>query len=258
MMIPRTVHYCWFGGTELPPLERSCMETWPSVLQHYEIRRWDESNSDLDAIPYMRQAYERGRFAFASDVMRMLVLYEHGGIYLDTDVELLGGFDTLLDCPAFAGFENRTNVGTAVIGAEPGNEVIGKMLDYYRAHNFVDARGHEDTMTNVKVLERILQRDYGLARTSEAQNLGVIQVQPRAVFAPRRIGDEEWAVEASTLAIHHFSGSWLTERERRRGRSRIWRALFRPFLRRIRDVLSRLVGERRVKDIEIRIRNAWR
>lgn len=258
MTIPRVIHYCWFGGADLPALEQSCMSTWPKVLPEYEIRRWDESCVDLQSVRYLSQAYERGRYAFVADVVRLQALYEHGGIYLDTDVELLRSFDDLLGAPAFVGFENRSNVGTAVIGAEPGNEVVGKFLEYYHTHDFVDVGGLEDTTTNVKVLQSILVGDYGLHASNARQDLGPIVVLPRVTFYPPRLTRETWDVDSETRAVHHMSGSWLSSRERRRGNSRLWRDVFRPMLRRARLVVFALLGDQRARRLEAVIRRALR
>jgi hypothetical protein len=190
--------------------------------------------------------------------VRLLALYEFGGIYLDTDVEVLLPLDDLLTTSAFVGFENRTNVGTAVIGSEPGNEVIGKFLDHYRTNEFIDSQGLQDTTTNVKVLERILEAEHGFRKVDERQELGAITILPRQAFSPRRIGEGDWDISQETYAVHHMSGSWLTQRERRRGTSRVWRGLWRPVLRRCRRGLAIVVGEARARRVETIIRHALR
>ena len=114
MSIPKVIHYCWFGNSELPELEKKRLKSWQKKLSDYKIILWNENNSDLSECKYVQQAYENKKFAFVSDYIRIKVLYQYGGIYLDTDVEVLKSFDHLLGAIGFLGFENKTTVGTAI------------------------------------------------------------------------------------------------------------------------------------------------
>ena len=253
-MIPKIVHYCWFGGADMPPIESRCVEGWATVLPDFEFKCWNESSFDIESIPYVKEAYRCGKFAFVSDVVRMYALVQHGGVYLDTDVELLQPIDDLLTLRAFCGYENRTNVGTAVIGAEKGFPLFREMLMYYENRSFVQPNGSLDETTNVQVLERLIgQPSSGLTDATSC-----LQVYPRPVFFPRRLKDGSFEISDETRAIHHGSASWLTDREKRRGSSLIWRNVARPVLRRLQRLLVILLGEERAKRIELNLRERIR
>ena len=156
MSIPKIIHYCWFGGGPISPENRKCMESWKKYCPDYKIIEWNEQNFDISKNRYAQQAYEAKRYAFVSDYVRLAVLYEYGGIYLDTDVELVRPLDELLEHKGFIGMEHsapspygRTllvNTGSGV-GAEPGCEMIGKMLAAYRNAAFIQETGEPDLRT---------------------------------------------------------------------------------------------------------------
>lgn len=121
-MVPKIIYYCWYGVKKLPELKQKCFESWIKYIPNYEIMLWNESNSDLTSCEYVQQAYDQKKYAFVSDYVRIKALYEYGGIYLDTDVEVLKSFNHLMHSKGFFGFENRTTVGTAVMACEKGSE----------------------------------------------------------------------------------------------------------------------------------------
>ena len=156
MSIPKIIHYCWFGGGPISPESRKCMESWKKYCPDYKIMAWTEQNFDISANRYAQQAYAAKKYAFVSDYARLVVLYRYGGIYLDTDVELVRPLDELLEHKGFIGMEHsvpspygRTllvNTGSGV-GAEPGCEMIGKMLAGYRNASFLQETGEPDLCT---------------------------------------------------------------------------------------------------------------
>ena len=156
MSIPKIIHYCWFGGGPISPESRKCIESWKKYCPDYKIIEWNEQNFEISQNRYAQQAYEAKKYAFVSDYVRLAVLYEYGGIYLDTDVELVRPLDELLEHKGFIGMEHsapspygRTllvNTGSGV-GAEPGCEMIGKMLAAYRNAAFVQETGEPDLRT---------------------------------------------------------------------------------------------------------------
>ena len=127
-MIPKKIHYCWFGKNEMPLKMQKYVDNWKVLLPDYEIVRWDENNFDVSSVDFTDEAYNHKMWAFVSDYVRLKVLYEQGGIYLDTDVELLKNFDHLLDNDAFVGFESRYNLGSAVVAGQSGNLWIKSLL----------------------------------------------------------------------------------------------------------------------------------
>lgn len=253
-MIPKIIHYCWFGSKELPELEKKCIETWRKVLPDYKIILWNEDNFDINSCDYVRQAYSSKKYAFVSDYARVKVLYEYGGIYLDTDVEMLKTFDPFLNCESFLGFENRTFIGTAVIGVSKNSGFIKKMLNYYYKTPFIDSSGNENLTTNVTLLDNILC-SMGLQKNNTRQKVQNIEIYPRSVFYPKKISETVFDITADSVTIHRMNATWLTERQKRRGSNKFWINVCRPILRFIKDIVTSLLGERRTKKIEIKIRN---
>ena len=142
-MIPKVIHYCWFGHNPLPPLALKCIASWKKFLPDYEIREWNEENFDIDSTTYTREAYASGKYAFVSDYVRLWALYNEGGVYLDTDVQTLKPFDPLMEFDAFAGFEGSKHlpVGTCVLASRPGGQWVTEMLSLYDGLHFLNPDG---------------------------------------------------------------------------------------------------------------------
>lgn len=254
MTIPKIIHYCWFGDNEIPELEMRCIASWTKVLSDYQIMFWNEKTFDINSVPYVKQAYEHRKFAFVSDYVRVYALFTYGGIYFDTDVEVLKSFDAFLNNDGFIGFENKTSVGTGIIGACKNSIIMEQMLKYYHNHNFADDKGNIDVTTNVQILMNFLiMRNF--IKENKEQCLDGIHIYARDVFCPKKLEDGTFRLSDKTTSLHYFSGSWLTDRERKRGNNIIWRAVARPILKKIRSGLIKTIGEKRGKSIEIIIRN---
>ena len=141
-MIPKKIHYFWIGGKSMPEKNKTCVESWKKFCPDYEIIEWNESNYDFSECTYMAQAYEAELWGFVPDYARLDIICREGGIYLDTDVELLKSLDDLLSCKAFMGFENRKSVAPGLgFGAEPGNEILKQMRDLYHSFSFYNENG---------------------------------------------------------------------------------------------------------------------
>ena len=152
-MIPKKIHYCWFGGKALPEDTVRYIGSWRRHCPDYEIKEWNESNFDLDMFPYVREAYDAGKYAFVSDVARLYALVSEGGVYMDTDVEVLKPLDCFLGHEAFSGFEDAGHVTTGVIGSEKGGKYVSENLAEYGKRHFVKEDGSLDTTTNVAVID---------------------------------------------------------------------------------------------------------
>ena len=137
-MIPKVIHYCWVGGNQKPDIVKKCIESWKKFCPDWEICEWNEKNFDVLSIPYMREAYEKGKWAFVSDVVRLLIVYHMGGVYLDTDVELLDSIEPWINNEAFYIFESNRNIATGLgFGAIKEHNSVKAMLDYYNGKHFV-------------------------------------------------------------------------------------------------------------------------
>ena len=135
-MIPKIIHYVWFGKNSYPELTKRCIESWKKYCPDYELKLWNEENFDLSDCQFAREAYEEGKYAFVADYVRLRVLYEYGGIYLDTDVEITKKLDEFLSRHAFLGFEDEKNISTGIMGCQKHNLLFGELVDYYNNRSF--------------------------------------------------------------------------------------------------------------------------
>ncbi len=213
--IPRILHYCWFGGTEMPGETARFIEGWKNRCPDYEIREWNEATFDIRCCPYVQQAYENKKFAFVSDYARGQALFKHGGIYLDTDVELLKSFDPYLKHAAFFGFEYGNYVATSTMGSLPGQKIFRDYLEQYHHRNFILADGKFDLTTNVHTLTTLLEK-LGLKRNGEFQNLeDGITCYPLDRFSAFDYANHRDLRTPESVTIHHFSGSWVPIKKKR-------------------------------------------
>lgn len=254
MSLPKIIHYCWFGAN-MPDAEQECIATWKQWMPEYELRLWNEKNIDFEQCAYAKQAYEQKEYAFLSDYVRAKVLYEQGGIYLDTDMML---FQKISETEKnFVGFERKNFVGTAIIGCEPKNPVIRELLDYYEKSPFLNIKGQPNRIANVSVLTDIF-KEKGLQLNGERQQVAGFCVYEREKFFPKKVNEGQFQIADQTEAVHLCSNSWMSEREKRRGKNKVWIHVTRPLLRKFRAAGIRIVGKERVKKIEIRLRNRLR
>lgn len=256
-MIPKIIHYCWFGEGQIPEKEQKCIDTWKKFFPDYEIKRWDESNFDVNGTNYSKQAYEKKKYSFVSDYARAKILFEEGGLYLDTDVEIIKPFPKLVDGNGFMGFERRHFLGTAVLAAEKENEIIGKLLSYYEKHDFLTEDGVMDNIANVSMLTDIM-KEYGLELGGERQTVAGFEVFNREFFYPKKLDEDEFRIADETCAIHKCSNSWMSEREKKRGNSKLWINVGRPIFRTTRNALVKILGKEKARKIEIKTRNKMR
>ena len=256
-MIPKIIHYCWFGNGPMPEKEKKCIESWKKFFPDYEIKRWDETNFNYSSCKFARQAYEKKQYAFVSDYARAKILFEEGGLYLDTDVEILKPFPEMVDGSGFMGFERRHFIGTAVIAAEKNNQVIKKLLEYYEQHEFLMKDGSMDNIANVSVLTDVL-REYDLQLGGERQTVAGFEIFNREFFYPKKLDEDKFRITDETCAIHRCSNSWMSERERKRGNSKLWINVGRPIFRTARNALVKVMGKERARKIEVKTRNKMR
>lgn len=209
-MIPKIIHYCWFGGNELPALAQKCIASWKKYCPDYEIKEWNENNFDLDLYSYTREAYDKRKFAFVTDVVRLYALYNEGGIYMDTDVEVLKPLDRFLNHCAFSGFEDEFNVPTGIMASEVGGRWAKENLLYYENRHFVQCDdGSLDLTTNVITITNYMI-SLGLKQNNTYQDFPeLITLYPKDFFCPKSYKDGKIYLTENTYTIHHFAGSWM-------------------------------------------------
>ena len=213
MSIPKIIHYCWFGRNPKPPLAEKCIRSWKKFCPDYEIVEWNEDNFDVSSAPaYVQQAYEARRWAFVTDFVRLKALTEMGGVYMDTDVEVVKPLDPYLKHRAFAGFEWIDRVQTGLLACEPGFPLFRDFLAHYDTATFRKEDGSVDITTNVEVLTGLC-RQRGLVCNDQFQVVDGLAIYPREVFCPVDFDTEKLKRTRKTVTIHWFAGSWHTEEE---------------------------------------------
>lgn len=223
-MIPKIIHYCWFGGKELPPLAKKCIASWKKYCPDYEIIRWDESNFDLDQIPYTRWCYDNGKWAFLSDYVRLAVVAEHGGLYFDTDVELVQNPDHLLQYEAFYGFENSSAIASGLgFGSIPKHPTIEAMRQQY--HLLKANETNAFALQKCPALNTVALLSLGLNPNGQRQNVAGAEILPAEFLNPYNNGTGLLAKTKNTVSIHWYSKSWLSPMQKLRS------TLTKPFHR---------------------------
>ncbi len=227
-MIPKIIHYCWFGGKSLPPLALKCIESWKKFLPGYKIIEWNEHNYDVFSIPYTSEAYKKGKFAFVSDYARFDIIYKYGGIYFDTDVEVIQNIDDILTNGCFMGFEAdpdgknsphlyaprfsfAVNPGIG-FGMTKEHPFIKEMLNLYSNLNFDDSPLNPWYKTIVAYTTEQLCT-HGLSnkkgiQTIDFQGNSPIRIYPSQYFSPINIISKRLHITYNTKSIHHFLGNW--------------------------------------------------
>ncbi len=206
-MIPKKIHYCWFGRGEKPELAAKCIESWKKYLPEYEIIEWNEDNFDLDMYPYAREAYDARKFAFVTDVVRLWAMYTYGGIYMDTDVEVLKPLDSLLNFEAVSGFESEAQIQTGLMACREGFPLFKELLNEYDDLHFGQSDGTMDMTTNVvRITSTCLK--HGFVPNGKLQTVEGFTLLPADYLCPKSWETGKITLTPNTLCIHHFSGSW--------------------------------------------------
>lgn len=209
-MIPKVIHYCWFGRNPLPESAQNYIKTWEKYCPGYKIIEWNEDNFDVNQIVYTHEAYDFKKWAFITDYVRLYVLYHHGGIYMDTDVEVIKPLTPFLNNRGFSGFELPDKVPTGIMACEAGHPLIKQLLDSYQNKRFLLPDGSLDITTNVELITDTCL-NHGLILNNKLQTISDFTFYPTEFFCPKNNRTLELSVTKNTYTIHHFSGSWLPE-----------------------------------------------
>ena len=212
-MIPKKIHYCWFGGNPLSNLAQNCIASWKKHCPNYEYILWNEDNFNVNAIRYTKIAAKEKKWAFVSDYVRAYVIFNFGGIYLDTDVELCRPLDDLLDkSKCFGGFEDNGFVNPGLIFAgEKGSIISKELMDIYASYRLKKIKGTFNFIPIPEIFSKLLLK-HGLKQNNVHQELDAFTVYPTEYFCPKSLHTGLLSITDNTYSIHHFNGSWTTER----------------------------------------------
>lgn len=221
--IPKVIHYCWFGRKPLPELAIKCINSWKLYFPDYEIKEWNEDNFDVFSIKYTREAYESKKYAFVSDYARFWILYNYGGLYFDTDVEVIKDMDLIIMNGPFLGCEHSyiqgqdpSMLGVAPglgIGSAPQMPLFKELIDYYSTLSFYNNDGSFNQTTIVQYTTNLLVK-HGLKNTPHIQRCAGFNIYPKEYFCPIEYTTGELTVSDLTYTIHHYMASWITTRQR--------------------------------------------
>jgi len=214
-MIPKIIHYCWFGRNPLPDSAQRCIDSWRKFLPDYEIKEWNEDNFDVNSIPYTEQAYKAKKYAFVSDYARFWILYHEGGLYFDTDVEIIANMDEIIARGPFMGIEQGATLdGKPMVapglglGVEAGHPFYKKMLDVYKHHNYLNADSTYNNMTIVSYTTKELYAQ-GMKPSEDMQEVDGIWIYPADYFCPMDSTTGITILTERSVAIHHYDCSWM-------------------------------------------------
>lgn len=216
-MLPKIIHYCWFGDNPLPDDAKEYIESWKLYCPDYEIREWNENNFNLKCCSYVEDAYKAKKWAFVSDYARFWILYYFGGIYFDTDVEMIKPIDDIIESGSFMGIEAGPKVLVAPglgIGAEKGNEIMKEIVDYYNTQSFYEQDGSINKTTVVTRVSEILRKK-GYKGTGEQEKVGNITIYPADYFCPMNYHNGKTMITSNTRTIHHYAETWHNPAEKK-------------------------------------------
>lgn len=218
--IPHIIHYCWFGGNPLPKLAEKCIASWKEFFPDYEIKEWNESNFDVRMIPYMAEAYDARKYAYVSDVARFWILYHYGGLYFDTDVEVIKSMYDIIERGPFMGCEKNAsdlkrypdvNPGVG-LGMTAGHPFLKEILDMYEGLSFVEENSKGTYKTVVDYTSELLS-SHGMVEEDGIQIVDGINIYPKDFFSPLEHVNQLRITE-NTRSIHFFAGTWVTGKEK--------------------------------------------
>ncbi len=211
-MIPKKIHYCWFGNNPMPDLAIKCIESWKKYLPDYELCQWNEDTFDVNVNSYVAEAYKVQKYAFVTDYVRLWVLYNYGGIYMDTDVEVLKSYNDLLSLPAFTGYEKTKKdiycPVTGMMASEAGGIWVKEQLEYYNKKHFIRYDGTFDLTSNTDTITSIMKKNGFIVDGKYSVYKDNMHVFPSDYFCPKQWETGEINITENTYCIHHFTGSW--------------------------------------------------
>lgn len=212
--IPKVIHYCWFGGKPLPSDAKKCIESWRRFLPDYEIKEWNEDNYNVRKNTYMSQAYDAKKYAFVSDYARFDILNQCGGVYFDTDVEVIKSMDVILSKGPYMGFETPGAVAAGLgMSCSAKMPIVEEILNSYVNETFINEDGSYNEKTIVARVTEFMSK-HGLSNENVIQNVAGFTIYPVEYFCPISTFDAKLRITEQTYSIHHYAQSWVSPAHR--------------------------------------------
>ncbi len=257
-MIPKVIHYCWFGRNPKPKLAQKCIKSWKKNCKGYKIIEWNEDNFDIESNPYVKEAYEAKKWAFVTDYVRLWALYNFGGVYMDTDVQVVKSLTPFIEIErAFSGFEDDTHIPTGIIASEAQMPIIGDLLSAYDDMHFILPDGSYNTQTNViTITNYMLER--GFVPNNTYQTVEGFSFYPKDYFCPKDWSTGVCNTTVNTATIHHFDGSWFTTDQKKKHSDeikRLKRMKRKDYVIHIPNrVLKKILGEKNYEKVKLKFK----
>lgn len=245
-MIPKVIHYIWLGGNPLPEMVLKCMESWKKICPDYEIKRWDESNLDIDCCTYCRDAYDVKKYAFASDVLRFYVLKNEGGIYLDVDVELVKSLDCFLEHRCFMGIEccgeNLAIAPGLILGSEKEGKIVSDMYEFYKSENFYYSNGEINYDTICNKTTKYISKKYGVLIDGTTLHFDDVSIYSPEYFCPiNGVTKEPEFYTENTYSKHLYLASWVPKQ-----------TIFKKIETKFKSLIKLIIGKKNTEKIRQR------
>jgi mannosyltransferase OCH1-like enzyme len=243
-MIPKTIHYCWLSGDAYPELAARCIKTWQERLPDYKLVLWDKHKFDIEKNIWVKEAFENKKYTYAADYIRLFAMYNEGGIYLDSDVQVIKDFSPLLSHQSFMGHDAEGDLEAAIIGARAGTEWVEKCLEYYHNRRFRRPDGTLDLRTVPDIIADILKREYQIKTdafsTATIEKAG-LTLYPWDYFSPKNAYLNKTVITQNTYTIHHFDGSWVDKNFRYHAKVFIHKTIILLLGQKIHNILLRKI-----------------
>ncbi len=271
-MIPKTIHYCWFGDKPLDDMAIKCIESWKKYFPDYQIVEWNETNFDVNLCEYVKQAFQSEKWAFVSDYARFWIIYHYGGIYFDTDVEIINNMENIVERGPFLGTESTErdydevaiNPGLGM-GAEPKNEMYKKVLESYHTSSFINRDGSYNYKTVVERVTEIFKLN-GYETKNVIQSIGGITIYPQEYFCPLDYNTGILSLTKNSYSIHWFNASWFDNKMskrrefslkiQRRINGKVGKTLSKVYLKS--SYYWELISSGNINDIKRKIKNKFK
>lgn len=217
-MIPKIIHYCWFGRNPIPAEYQRYIESWKKFLPDYEIKEWNEDNFDVNIIPFTKEAYGVKKYAYVSDYARLKILYDNGGVYFDTDVEVIRNMDDIITSGAWMAVEkhnskpnaeDQVNVGLG-FSVEPHDPILNEVMEYYENTHYIFPDGHLEQIPIVPIVTKVLRKHGMPAHVDKPIKVGKITIYPCDYFCPIEFMSSKMELTDQTYTIHHYSATWMS------------------------------------------------